>query len=82
METFSEKKIKYWTDDFTKQITKLENRKNLTKEEQKLLIKLKKQRNEQIRILKKNYKLYSCNINCKKYFIRTRTAKSNSRIYA
>jgi serine/threonine protein kinase len=65
MEKFAEKKIKYWTDDYTKEITKLENNKNLTKEEKKLLIKLKKQKNEQIKILKKNYKLYSCNINCK-----------------
>lgn len=64
MDTFAEKKVKYWTGDYTKEIKKLEN-KNLTKEEKQLLIKLKKQRNEQISILKKQYKLYNCNINCK-----------------
>jgi hypothetical protein len=65
MDTFAEKKIKYWTDDYSKEIKKLEKNKNLTKEEEKLLIKLKKQRKNQINTLKKNYKLYNCNINCK-----------------
>jgi len=64
METFAEKKIKYWTSDVSKEINKLEN-KNLTKEEEKLLIKLKKERKDQIKSLTKNYKLYNCNINCK-----------------
>lgn len=66
MDTFVKKKVKYWSDDYNKEIKKLENNnKNLTKEEHKLLIKLKKQRNNQINTLKKNYKLYNCNINCK-----------------
>jgi isoleucyl-tRNA synthetase len=65
METFAEKKTKYWTQDYSKQIKKLENKNNLTKEEQQLLNKLKKQLKEQIKILKKNYKLINCNINCK-----------------
>lgn len=64
METFAEKKIKYWTSDVSKEINKLEN-KNLTKEEEKLLSKLKKERKDQIKSLTKNYKLYNCNINCK-----------------
>ena len=64
MEPFVEKKVKYWTSDMTKEIKKLENKK-LTKEEKQLLTKLKKNRKEQINILKKNYKLYHCNINCK-----------------
>jgi len=63
MEKFAEKKVKYWTSDFNKPIQKLE-KKNLTKEEQKLLIKLKKQKKNQINNLKKQYKLYNCNINC------------------
>ena len=65
MEIFVDKKVKYWTEDYTKEIEKLEKNKNLTKEEEKLLTKLKKQRNSQIMILKKNYKLDNCNINCK-----------------
>ena len=65
METFAEKKVKYWTEDYTKEIKKLENKKNLTKEEEKLINKLKKQRKEQTNNLKKQYKLYNCNINCK-----------------
>jgi hypothetical protein len=65
IETFVEKKVKYWTDDDTnKEIKKLEN-KNVTKEEKQLLTKLKKQKKEQINTLKKNLKLYNCNINCK-----------------
>ena len=64
METFVEKKIKYWTDDINNQIKKLEN-KTLTKEEKTLLNKLKKRRKEQIKQSKKQYKLYNCNINCK-----------------
>jgi len=64
METFVEDKIKYWTDDINKEIKKLENKSLLTKEEQKLLSKLKKQRKEQIKQSKKQYKLYNCNINC------------------
>jgi hypothetical protein len=65
METFAEKKVKYWTEDYTKEIKKIENKKNPTKEEEKLLNKLKKQRKEQTNNLKKQYKLYNCNINCK-----------------
>ena len=57
--------VKRWTEDYTKEIKKLENKKNLTKEEEKLINKLKKQRKEQISNLKKQYKLYNCNINCK-----------------
>ena len=64
METFVEKKIKYWTDNVNKEIKSLEN-KTLTKEEQQLLNKLKKRRKEQIKQSKKQYKLYNCNINCK-----------------
>ena len=65
METYVDKKVKYWTKDYNKEIEKLEKNKNLTKEEEKLLTKLKKQRKSQIMILKKNYKLENCNINCK-----------------
>jgi hypothetical protein len=65
MDNFAKKKIIYWTEDYTKEIKKLEKKKNVTKEEEKLLNKLKKQLKEQIKILKKNYKLYNCNINCK-----------------
>ena len=65
MEKFAEKKVKYWTEDYTKEIKKLENKKNLTKEEEKLLNKLKKQKKNQTNSLTKNYKLYNCNINCK-----------------
>jgi hypothetical protein len=65
METYIPKKVEYWTEDYTKEIEKLEKNKNLTKEEEKLLTKLKKQRKSQIMILKKNYKLDNCNINCK-----------------
>jgi hypothetical protein len=64
METFVEDKIKYWTDDINKKIKKLENKSVLTKEEDKILIKFKKQRKEQIKQSKKQYKLYNCNINC------------------
>ena len=65
MDTFAKKKIIYWTEDYTKKIKKLENKKNLTKEEKQLLVKLRKQKKEQINNLKKNYKLYNCNVNCK-----------------
>lgn len=65
MDTFAKKKIIYWTDDYTKEIKKLENKKNVTKEEKQLLTKLRKQKKEQINILTKNYKLYNCNVNCK-----------------
>jgi hypothetical protein len=67
METFVEKKVKYWTDDYNKQIKKLENNKNLSKEKEsmELLKKLKKQRKNQITNLKKQFKLYNCNIDCK-----------------
>jgi serine/threonine protein kinase len=71
METFAEKKIKYWTEDYTKQITKFENKKNLTKEEQELLIKLKKQKKNQTNNLTKTYKLINCNINCKNTLLET-----------
>jgi hypothetical protein len=64
METFVENKIKYWTNDINKQIEKLDNKKK-TNEDNKLLIDLKKQRKERINQLKKEYKLYNCNINCK-----------------
>jgi small-conductance mechanosensitive channel len=64
METFVEKKVKYWIKSVDKEIKKLDH-KNLTKEEQKTLNKLKKQRKTQINSLKKQYKLYNCNINCK-----------------
>ena len=64
MENFVEKKVKYWTEDFSKEIKKLENR-NLTKEEQKKLNHLKKQKKNQTYNLKKQYKLYNCNVNCK-----------------
>ena len=53
METFVDKKVKYWTEDYTKEIDKLEKNKNLTKEEEKLLIKLKKERKDQIKSLTK-----------------------------
>jgi serine/threonine protein kinase len=65
METFAKKKIIYWTNDYTKEIKKLEKKKNLTKEEAKLLNKLKKQRKEQTNNLEKQYKLINCNVNCK-----------------
>jgi small-conductance mechanosensitive channel len=64
METFVEKKIKFWTKDIDNQIQKLENKK-MTKEENKMLTKLKKERRETITLYKKNYKLYNCNVNCK-----------------
>jgi hypothetical protein len=64
IETFVEDKIKYWTSDINIQIKKLE-KKNITKEEEKLLSKLKKQKKNQTKSLKKQYKLYNCNINCK-----------------
>jgi NhaP-type Na+/H+ and K+/H+ antiporter len=62
METFAEKKIKYWTEDYTKEIKKLENKKNKTKEEEKLLIKIKKQRKNQISNLIKQYKFGKSNL--------------------
>jgi len=65
MEKFADKKIKYWTSDYTNEITKLQNIKNLTKEEKILLKKVKKQKANQIKSLKKQYKLMNCNINCK-----------------
>lgn len=64
IDTFVEKKVKYWTDDYTKEIRKLE-KKNLTKEEKKTLSKLKKQKKNQTNSLKKQYTLYNCNVNCK-----------------
>ena len=65
IETFVDKKVKYWTDEDTnKEIKKLESKK-VTKEEKQLLTKLKKQKKEEINTLKKYYKLYHCNINCK-----------------
>jgi hypothetical protein len=64
IETFVEKKIKPWINFSDNEIKKLENKK-LTNEEKKLLTKLKKQRPNQINNLKKQYKLYNCNINCK-----------------
>lgn len=65
METFAEKKIKYWSNDNVKQIKKLDNKKKLTNKEHKLLIDLKKKKKEQVRTLTKLYKLDNCNINCK-----------------
>jgi serine/threonine protein kinase len=65
MDTFAKKKIIYWTSDVSKEIKKLENKKNITKEEKQLLTKLKKQIKNQINNLKKQYKLINCNINCK-----------------
>lgn len=65
METFVEKKVKYWMSDDNSEIKKLEKKKNITKDEQKLLTKLKKQSKKQTNSLTKNYKLYNCNINCK-----------------
>ena len=65
MDTFAKKKIKYWMSDENNEIKKIEKKKNLTKEEEKLLTKLKIQRKNQIKNLTKNYKLYNCNINCK-----------------
>jgi hypothetical protein len=64
IERFVEKKVKYWTEDITKEIKKLEN-KNLTKEEKKKLTELKKNRKERIEQLKKQYTMYNCNIYCK-----------------
>jgi bisphosphoglycerate-dependent phosphoglycerate mutase len=63
METYADKNVKYWTEDYTKEITKLEKKKTLTKEDQKLLTKLKKQKINQTKSLKKQYKLFNCNIN-------------------
>jgi hypothetical protein len=65
METFVDKKVKYWMSDDNSEIKKLEKKKNITKDEQKLLTKLKKQSKKQTNSLTKNYKLYNCNINCK-----------------
>lgn len=65
MDTYAKKKIIYWTDDYTKEIKKLENKKNLTKEEKQLLTKLRKQRKSQTNSLTKQYKLINCNIGCK-----------------
>lgn len=64
METFVEKKIKSWLIDLDKMIKKFDNKK-LTKEEDILLTDLKKRRNERYKSVKKQYKLYNCNINCK-----------------
>ena len=64
METFVEKKVKYFISFIDKQIEKLEN-KNLTKEEKKILNKLKKQRKNEPNKLKELYQLDNCNINCK-----------------
>ena len=65
METFADKNVKYWTDDYTKEIRKLEKKKIKTKEDEKLLTKIKKQKISQTKSLKKQYKLFNCNINCK-----------------
>ena len=65
MDTFVDKNVKYWTEDYTKEIRKLENKKTLTKEDHKLLSKFKKQKINQTKSLKKQYKLFNCNINCK-----------------
>jgi hypothetical protein len=65
METFADKNVKYWTEDYTKEISKLEKKKNKTKEDEKLLTKIKKQKISQTKSLKKMYKLLNCNINCK-----------------
>jgi hypothetical protein len=65
MDTFANKKTIYWTSDDTKEITKLEKKKNLTKEEKILLKKLKKRRKSQRNNLTKQYKLINCNIGCK-----------------
>jgi hypothetical protein len=61
MDTFVEKKVKYWTEDYSKEIKKLEKKNNLTND----IKRLKQQRKNQINNLKKQYKLYNCNIDCK-----------------
>jgi len=71
MDTFAKKKIIYWIDDYTKEIKKLENKKNLTKEEKILLKKLRKQRKSQTNSLTKQYKLINCNIGCKNTLLET-----------
>ena len=65
METFVEKKVKYWTNFWDKQIQKLENNKNLSKDEKRTLNKFKKQRKTEPNKLRKLYQLGNCNINCK-----------------
>jgi len=65
MDTYANKRIILWTSGLTKEIKKLENKKNLTKEEKILLKNVKKQRKSQRNNLKKQYKLTNCNINCK-----------------
>jgi hypothetical protein len=66
METFVEKKVKYWNNFMDEQINKLENKK-LTKDEEKILTKLKKNKKNKKNIinLKKLYQIDNCNINCK-----------------
>jgi len=64
IDTFVEKKVKYWTSDIHKQIQKLEKKK-LSKEEHKILTELKQKRKERIKQLTKQYILYNCNVNCK-----------------
>jgi len=65
MEIFTEKRIKYWSNDNDKQIKQLNNKKKITDEEHKLLFELKKKRKEEIKTLTKAYRLHNCNINCK-----------------
>jgi len=65
METFVEKKVKYWTNFWDEQIQKIENTKNLSKDKQQILTKLKKQRETEPNKLRKLYQLGNCNINCK-----------------
>ena len=67
METFVKKKLDYWTNFMDEQIQKLENNKNLSKDEKKILNKLKKEKRNQKNInkQKKLFQLSNCNINCK-----------------
>lgn len=65
MDTFVKKKTEYWTSDIDEQIKHLDKKKNLTKEEEKLYSKLKKQKTIEIKRYNKLYKLYNCNIHCK-----------------
>lgn len=64
METFVENKIKDWTADIDKEIEKL-NKKNLTDAEKKQRTELKIKKKNYITSIKKQYKLYNCNIDCK-----------------
>lgn len=67
METFVKKKLDYWTNFMDEQIKKLENNKNLSKDEKKILNKLKKEKKNQKNINKQKqlFQLSNCNINCK-----------------